>query len=97
MVCRSSLARSAKVKRARACSRKRRPASVGSAPRPLRYSRCWPSSSSSRRTCRLSVGCATSSISAAREKLRLSATHRKYSICLRSIGYLIYVYLKSKI
>src|SRR6478735_5445202 len=61
------------------------PASVGTAPRPLRTSRVWRSSTSSSRTCRLSAGWATSSSIAARVKLPSSATRTKYSSCLRSM------------
>ena len=102
-------ARSARASRARACSTKRRPASVGSTPRPLRYSRCWPSSCSSRRTCRLRVGWATSSISAAREAAALGDAQEIFDLLevheagragMRrdgSLGYLYFLYLKSKI
>jgi hypothetical protein len=55
------------------------------APRPLRTSRFWRSSTSSRRTWRLRAGWAMSSTTAARVKLPSSATRTKYSSCLRSI------------
>ena len=55
-------------------------------PRPLRTSKLWRSSTSSRRTCRDSAGCATCSATAARVKLPSSATRTKYSSCLRSMA-----------
>ena len=61
----------------RPCLSSRLPASVGSAPRPLRVSRFCRNSTSSRRIWRLSAGWATPSASEARVKLPSSATRTK--------------------
>src|SRR3954470_23870520 len=83
---RSSRARSTWCRMPRPCCSSSLPASVGTAPRPLRTSRFWRSSTSSSRTWRDSAGWATSISIAARVKLPSSATRTKYSSCLRSMG-----------
>ena len=70
----SDLARASVARMPLAYSLSRPPASVSTMPRPLRCTSWTPSSSSSARTCRLSIGCATPSTAAAREKLPNSAT-----------------------
>ena len=61
------------------------PASVGTAPRPLRTSRLWRKSTSNSLIWRDRAGCVMSNICAARVKLPSSATRTKLSICFRSM------------
>ena len=61
------------------------PASVGTAPRPLRTNRLWCRSTSSMRIWRDSAGCVMPNICAALVKLPNSATRTKLSICLKSM------------
>ncbi len=81
----SSRARAIWCRMPRPWSTSNRPASVGVTPRPLRTSRFWRSSTSSRRTCRLRADWAMPRAAAAWVKLPISATRTKYSSCFRSI------------
>ena len=82
----SSRARCTWCKMPRPCASSTWPASVGTAPRPLRTSRVWCRSTSSMRIRRERAGCVVLSICAARVKLPSSATRTKPSICLKSMG-----------